>query len=112
MRLHSRLFLLTEFPRLPNDEPHGNLRGIVMSSTVTISELQAQTPRIVKETERRGMTAVTRHGRIAAFLISKDRVEAMIETMEILSDKEAMKAIRAFESGKMPMKPVECLDED
>ena len=51
-----------------------------MNSTVTISELQAQTPRIVRETERRGMTAVTRHGRIAAFLISKDRVEAMIET--------------------------------
>ena len=83
-----------------------------MNSTVTISELQAQTPRIVRETERRGMTAVTRHGRIAAFLISKDRVEAMIETMEILSDSEAMKAIRQFGTGKMPMKPVECLDED
>ena len=83
-----------------------------MSSTVTISELQAQTPRIVRETERRGMTAVTRHGRIAAFLISKDRVEAMIETMEILSDAQAMKAIRDFDSGKMPMKPVECLNED
>ena len=83
-----------------------------MNSTVTISELQAQTPRIVRETERRGMTAVTRHGRIAAFLISKDRVEAMIETMEILSDAQAMKAIRDFDSGKMPMKPVECLDED
>ena len=82
-----------------------------MNSTVTISELQAQTPRIVKETERRGMTAVTRHGRIAAFLISKDRVEAMIETMEILSDAEAMKAIREFDSGKMRMRSVECLDE-
>ena len=82
-----------------------------MNSTVTISELQAQTPRIVKETERRGMTVVTHHGRIAAFLISKDRVEAMIETMEILSDAKAMKAIRDFESGKMPMKSVECLDE-
>ena len=82
-----------------------------MNSTVTISELQAQAPRIVKETERRGMTAVTRHGRIAAFLISKDRVEAMIETMEILSDAEAMKAIHEFDSGKMRMKPVECLDK-
>ena len=83
-----------------------------MNSTVTISELQAQAPRIVRETERRGMTAVTRHGRIAAFLISKDRVEAMIETMEILSDAGAMNAIRQFESGKMQMKPVTCLDEE
>jgi antitoxin YefM len=80
-----------------------------MNSTVTLSELQAQTPRIVRETERRGIVAVTRHGRIAAFLISKDRVEAMIETMEILSDSAAMKAIREFDAGKMKMKGVECL---
>jgi len=83
-----------------------------MSSTVTISELQAQTPRIVRETERRGMVAVTRHGRVVAFLISKDRVEAMIETMEILSDPDAMKAIREFEAGKTKMKRVDCLDEN
>ena len=83
-----------------------------MNSTVTISELQAQTPRFVREAERRGLLAVTRHGRITAFLISKDRVEAMIETMEILADPEAMKAIHEFEAGKTKMKPVECLDED
>ena len=98
--------------RLPDGPAYAILQIIDMNSTVTISELQAQTPRIVRETERRGMTAVTRHGRIAAFLISKDRVEAMIETMEILSDPEAMRSIREFESGKMKLKPVECLDED
>lgn len=83
-----------------------------MNSTVTVSELQAQTPRIIKEAERRGMVVVTRHGRVAAFLISKDRVEAMIETMEILADPDAMKAIRDFESGKMKMKNTACLDEN
>ena len=83
-----------------------------MNSTVTVSELQARTRRIVREAERRGMMAVTRHGRVAAFLISKDRVETMIETMEILSNPEAMRAIREFEAGKTKMKPVECLDED
>ena len=81
-----------------------------MNSSVTVSELQAQTPRILRETERRGIVAVTRHGRIAAFLISKDRVEALIETMEILSDSAAMKAIRKFDSGKMKMKGVSCLE--
>ena len=83
-----------------------------MNSTVTVSELQAQTPRIVREAERRGMMAVTRHGRVAAFLISKGRVETMIETMEILTDPQAMRAIREFEAGRTKMKPVECLDED
>ncbi len=95
--------------RARNDE---KLRKFIMNSTVTVSELQAQTPKFVREAERRGLLAVTRHGRIAAFLISKDRVEAMIETMEILADPEAMRAIRNFDTGKTRMKPVECLDED
>lgn len=59
---------------------------------MTVSELQAQTPKFVREVERRGLLAVTRHGRIATFLIFRDRVEAMIETMEILAEPEAMKA--------------------
>jgi len=83
-----------------------------MGFRVTVSELQAQTPKVLREAERRGVVSVTRHGRVAAFLISKDRVAAMIETMEILSDTEAMKAIREFDSGKMKMKPVGCLDDD
>ena len=72
-----------------------------MNSTVTISELQAQTPKLVREAERRGLLAVTRHGRIAAFLISKDRVEAMIETMEILADPEARNDAAIPNSGRL-----------
>jgi prevent-host-death family protein len=82
-----------------------------MNSTVTISQLQSQTPKIVRETERKGMVAVTRHGRVAAFLISRSRVEGMIETLEILADLEAMKAIRQYESGEAKMKGVESLDD-
>lgn len=85
---------------------------ITMKSTVSISELQAQTPRVVRQAQKRGMVGVTRHGNIAAFLISKERVEAMIETMEILSDAEAMAAIRDFESGKTKMQSVDVLDEN
>ncbi|MEI7730611.1 MAG: type II toxin-antitoxin system Phd/YefM family antitoxin [Verrucomicrobiota bacterium] len=83
-----------------------------MHSTITVSDLQKQTPKIVREIERQGMCGVTRNGRLAAFLISKSKVEAMIETMEILADPEAMKAIREFESGKMTTKSVESLDEN
>jgi PHD/YefM family antitoxin component YafN of YafNO toxin-antitoxin module len=81
-----------------------------MSSRVSISELQAQTRRIVRDTEKRGMTAVTRHGRVAAFLISRERVAAMIESMEILADPDAMQAIRSFEAGKTRMMPAKCLN--
>ena len=66
----------------------------------------------MRETERRGMLAVTRDGRVEAFLVSRDRVMAMIETMELLSNPKAMKAMRDFESGKARMHPVSVLDED
>ena len=81
-------------------------------STVTVTELQAHTPKILREAGRRGMLAVTEEGHVTAFLVSRDRVMAMIETMEILSNTEAMKAIQKFEAGKTKMHPVSVLDED
>jgi PHD/YefM family antitoxin component YafN of YafNO toxin-antitoxin module len=81
-------------------------------STVTVTELQAQAPKIMRETERRGMLAVTQDGRVEAFLVSRDRIMEMIETMELLSNPEAAKAARDFESGKARMHPVSVLDED
>jgi hypothetical protein len=39
-------------------------------------------------------------------------MEAMIETLEIMANPEAMKAIREYESGEVKMKDVSCLDED
>jgi PHD/YefM family antitoxin component YafN of YafNO toxin-antitoxin module len=81
-------------------------------STVTAAELQSHTPKILREAGRRGMLAVTEAGHVTAFLVSRDRVMAMIETMEILSNPEAMKAIAEFEAGKTRMQPVSVLDED
>jgi prevent-host-death family protein len=55
-----------------------------MTSTVTISELQAQAPRVVREAEKQGAVTIARHGRTVAFLISRGRMEAIIETLEIM----------------------------
>lgn len=83
-----------------------------MDSTVTISQLQAQAPRCVRRAEREGAIPIARHGRTVAFLISRDRMEAIIESLEILGNRKAMKAIRNYEAGKAKMKDVSCLDED
>jgi PHD/YefM family antitoxin component YafN of YafNO toxin-antitoxin module len=66
----------------------------------------------MREAERRGLVAVTEAGRVAAFLVSRERIMAMIESLEILSDPQAMKAVREFESGKTRMRPVSTLDEN
>ena len=38
-------------------------------------------------------------------------MEAIIETLEIMANPKAMKAIRNYEAGKARMKDVSCLDE-
>jgi prevent-host-death family protein len=76
-----------------------------MDSTVTITELQDQAPQVVKRAERNGSVAVCRHGRTVAFVVSRERMEAILESMEILSDKHVMKSIRDYESGKIKPRP-------
>ena len=83
-----------------------------MESTVTITQLQAQAPRCVREAEKRGAVTVARHGRTVAYLVSRDRMEAIIETLEIMANPRAMAAIRHYEAGKGKFKEVACLDED
>jgi prevent-host-death family protein len=83
-----------------------------MKSTVTISELQAQAPKCVRRAEQEGALTIARHGRAVAFLVSRDRMEAIIESLEIMGNPKAMKAIRDYEAGRTKMKDVSCLDED
>jgi prevent-host-death family protein len=83
-----------------------------VKSTVTISELQAEASKCVRRAEQDGAVTVCRHGRAVAFLISRDRLEPIIETLEIMGNPEAMAQIARHESRKLKMKDVSCLDED
>jgi len=76
-----------------------------MDSTVTISELQDQAPKVVKRAEKNGSVAVSRHGRTVAFVISRERMEAILESLEIMADQKMMKSIRDYESGKVKPRP-------
>lgn len=83
-----------------------------MDSTVTITELQAQAPRCVRRAEKNGSVTIARHGRTVAYLVSRERMEAIIETLEIMGNPKAMKALRNYEAGKGKSKDVSCLDEN
>jgi prevent-host-death family protein len=76
-----------------------------MNSTVSISELQDQAPKIIKRAERNGSVAVCRHGRTVAFVVSRERMEAILETLEIMADQSVMQSVRDYESGKIKPKP-------
>jgi prevent-host-death family protein len=82
-----------------------------MNSTYTISRAQNQFPRVVREAAD-GAIAITRHDETVAYVVSRDRMEAILETMEILAHPDAMRALRAHERGAMRFHPVEDLDHE
>jgi antitoxin YefM len=71
-----------------------------MSNVVLpLSEIKKRLSEIVDGVEERhDRVVLTRNGRPAAVLISPDELESLEETLEILSDPKATKAIRTAEA--------------
>ncbi len=54
---------------------------------------------------------ILRRNETVAYLVSRNRMEAIVETMELLSNPEAMKAIAEHQAGKVKFQPLAVLDE-
>ena len=80
-----------------------------MKTAFDIVEAQARLPKLVRGKET---VSLRENDRTVAFLVPRDRMEALLETMEILASPEAMKAIRRDQSGKGKYLPLSVLDED
>jgi antitoxin YefM len=83
-----------------------------MKSTYNVSEAQSRLPRLLKEAENGQPVCIRRHNEVVAYVVSRERMEAIVETMEILANPEAMKAIRAHRAKKTSFVPLTSLDED
>jgi PHD/YefM family antitoxin component YafN of YafNO toxin-antitoxin module len=66
-------------------------------SIVNVTEAQAKLNQLIN----RDSFAISRHGKIAGIYLSRDRIEALIETMELLSNSEFAQALKDYESGRM-----------
>lgn len=82
-----------------------------MKSTMSISKLNQNGSAAIRLAQEQGQVAITEHGETVAFILSADKVEGILETLEILADADAMKAIRSHEAGQLRMKDMECLDD-
>ncbi len=82
-----------------------------MSSTYSITEGQSKFPKVVKEAQAGYIATITKHDDPVAYVIGKERMQALIETMEILADPVAMKAIKDYEAGKLKSYRIEDLPE-
>ena len=76
-------------------------------STYTISQAQASLPRLIKEDS----FAISVHGEIKGFYLSKPRLEAMIESLELWENPGFTAALKAHQSGKARTYTVAQLDE-
>ncbi len=82
-----------------------------MKTTYSITEAQAKLPMLVRETAGGAAVAIQRHGETAAYLISKERLEGILETLELQASPEAMKAVAADRRGRSKFLPLDALDE-
>jgi antitoxin YefM len=81
-----------------------------MAITYSVTEAQAGLPSILREAEEQPVI-ITRRDKAVGYLLSPERFEAMLETMEIMSNPLAMEAIRDHKSGKTKFMPLDVLDE-
>jgi antitoxin YefM len=73
-----------------------------MKSTYSVTDAQANLPRIVSSDR---VVGISKHNRVAGFYIPRERFEALLETMEILANPEAMEIIRKDKAGKLKYRP-------
>ncbi len=80
-----------------------------MKTTFDTAEAQARLPKLVRAKQT---LSLRQADETVAFLVPRERMEALLETMEILANPQAMRAIHRDRSGKGRYLPLSALDED
>jgi prevent-host-death family protein len=71
-----------------------------MGSTHSIAKAQTNFPKLIREVQAGGVATITRKNQAVAFILGRDRMESIVETMEVMANAEAMRAIGDYEAGK------------
>ena len=76
-------------------------------SIVNVTEAQARLNKLIDQ----DTFAISRHGKVVGVYLSKDRIEALVETMELLGNPAFTKALKDYESGTMKFYDAADLDK-
>lgn len=79
-----------------------------MIEAYTVSQAQAHLPKLVK----RDAFAITHRGQIVGVYLSRDRIEALMETMELLGESDFTRTLKDFESGRMKFQDIEDVEKE
>jgi PHD/YefM family antitoxin component YafN of YafNO toxin-antitoxin module len=80
---------------------------MISDSIVNVTEAQARLNKLVNSDS----FAISRHGKIVGIFLSRERIEALIETMEFLSKPEFARTLKDYESGRMKFHDAADLDK-
>ena len=78
-----------------------------MKSTVLISGLASDAAGVVKRAEEEGLVPIARHGRTVAFLIGREKLAGLLETMDLQKDPKLMEIVRQHKEGKLALEDLE-----
>jgi len=77
-----------------------------MANVASIATLQAEAADLVKQAEAEGLVPICRGGRTVAFLISRDKLAGILETMELQKNRVLMDLVKADKAGAVKFSPV------
>jgi prevent-host-death family protein len=72
-----------------------------MSATYSITKGRACFRRMIKHVQAGQIATIVKGNAPVAYLVGKERMSALVETLEIFGNPIAMKAIRDHEEGKL-----------
>jgi hypothetical protein len=61
---------------------------------------------VVRAAQKRGVLGLTRRGRLVAFMVSRDTMESLLETMELQKNRELMALVRRDKAGQVVFRPL------
>ncbi len=73
----------------------------------SVTEAQAKLPQVLREMDVDVPVAITRHDKTIAYIVSREQMESILETMELMANPEAVQAIRDDRAGKLKFRPME-----
>ena len=76
---------------------------------VTVTQAQSDLPKLCREGKR---VLITKRDKPVSVLLPVEDYEAMMETMDFLSNPKAMKTLRAAKAGKLSYKKLDLDDEN
>ncbi|NOS70297.1 MAG: hypothetical protein HOP33_10245 [Verrucomicrobia bacterium] len=77
-----------------------------MKNIATVADVSEDVSGYVKKAEAEGIIPISRSGRTVAFLVSREKLAALLETMELQSNSDLMALVKSDREGKVKFSPV------